>query len=283
MGHTNQNDHSLLLFRVAGVACSVLALEVDSIVLPPAHITSIPGTNKTMPGIFHHASGTVAIIDLFKKFSGPHATPSKTTGRLLLSHLGQSLYGFYVDEVIGIIQPDQAKAAALPPNLPHNTFTSALFYHSEIILYSDFARLYAMPQSGALLDYHASHTRVQTDTIVSKPVTPAIDTVPSIMSQENKPSETPPLIKKEARIPPSTKQLPVTPAHKPIISGRKTTTTEAPATTDKKTPASSAISTPTSPAVNIHLKNSTGSKSERTRMSASVYSQQKQKRSHSLI
>jgi chemotaxis signal transduction protein len=137
-----------LIFRIGRVACAVPALAVDSILPVPEHITAVPGADAGNPGLFHHSSGTMAVIDLRHRFGCEAPDPKR--GRLLLGHVSGRGYGFWVDGVVGLADADQVKPAPLPPELPHNVFTAALRHHDEIVLCSDLARLLAMRDAGGL-------------------------------------------------------------------------------------------------------------------------------------
>ena len=128
---TADND-TLLIFRIAGVPCAVPAQSVDTIVMPPAHLTHPPGTGKSTPGIFQHSDQVHAVIDLHERFGID--TPRKGPGRLLLNHEGMRHYAFWVDEVVGLVRSEQGKWAALPPYLPRTLFWSGFLYREEIVL-----------------------------------------------------------------------------------------------------------------------------------------------------
>lgn len=169
-----------LIFRIGRVACAVPALAVDSILPLPEHITAVPGADAGSPGLFHHSSGTVAVIDLRHRF-GCEA-PDLKRGRLLLGHVGSRGYGFWVDGVVGLADADQVKPAPLPPELPHNVFTAALRYHDEIVLCSDLARLLAMRDAGGLrhLVCAAPQEAMAPEAAASPPPTPPRPAVPSM-------------------------------------------------------------------------------------------------------
>ncbi len=143
-----QGTANWLIFRIGRVACAVPALSVTSILPVPEHITALPGADAGSPGLFHHGSGTVAIIDLRHRFGCDSPDPRR--GRLLLGRIGSGSYGFWVDSIVGLTDAGQVKAAPLPPELPHNVFTAALRHQDEIVLCSDLARLLAMRDAGGL-------------------------------------------------------------------------------------------------------------------------------------
>jgi len=146
---TTAQSTTWLIFRIGRVACAVPALAVETIVLPPAHLTALPGADAGRPGLFRHIHETVAAIDLRYRF-GLHEADHHS-GRLLLGRVGSSLCGFWVDSIVGMVDSHELAPTTLPPELPHNVFTAALLYRKEIVLCSDLNRLYAMRDAGAAL------------------------------------------------------------------------------------------------------------------------------------
>lgn len=128
---TADND-TLLIFRIAAIACAVPAQSVDTIVMPPDHLTHPPGTGKSTPGIFQHSRQVHAVIDLHERF-GIDA-PRQGIGRLLLHHEGGRHYAFWVDEVVGLVRSEQGQWAPLPPYMPRSLFWSGFLYRKEIVL-----------------------------------------------------------------------------------------------------------------------------------------------------
>lgn len=145
---TDTSSGSWLIFRIGRVGCAVPALSVDTILMPPPHLTAVPGTDGGTPGMFHHGSETVTAIDLRHRFG--HSAPDLQRGRLLLSHIGNRAYGFWVDRVDELIEPERAAATPLPPELPHNLFVGALLHQGGIVLCSEPSRLLAMADAGVL-------------------------------------------------------------------------------------------------------------------------------------
>jgi len=139
---------TLLIFRIAGIACAVPAESVGSIVMPPAHLTHPPGSNRSTPGIFHHADATYSVIDLLARFGidAPHSR----SGRLLLHHEGIRHFAFLVDEVVGLVRSEEGKWANLPPYLPQNIFWSGFLYRKEIVLCTELGALRTMHDAAPL-------------------------------------------------------------------------------------------------------------------------------------
>ena len=128
---TTDND-TLLIFRIATIACAVPAQSVDTIVMPPEHLTHPPGTGKSTPGIFQHGDKVHSVIDLHERFGID--IPRRGAGRLLLNHDSVRHYAFWVDEVVGLVRSEQGQWATLPPYLPRSLFWSGFLYRKEIVL-----------------------------------------------------------------------------------------------------------------------------------------------------
>ncbi len=118
---------------------AVEAESVDSIVMPPPQLTHPPGSSAARPGIFRHGEHTHALVDLHARLglSGDYSQ----RGRLLLYHQGTRYYAQQVDEVIGLVQPEDGQWGSLPSYLPRELFWSGLFYRDEILLCSALDKL----------------------------------------------------------------------------------------------------------------------------------------------
>ncbi len=110
--------------------------------MPPSHITHTPGSNRSTPGIFHHANRTHAIIDLHERFGID--TPRMGRGRLLLHEEGSRHFAFLVDNVVGLVRSEQGSWANLPLYLPQELFSIGFLYQNEIVLCSELAHLRTM-------------------------------------------------------------------------------------------------------------------------------------------
>lgn len=144
---TADND-TLLIFRIAAIACAVPAQSVDTIVMPPDHLTHPPGTGKSTPGIFQHSRQVHAVIDLHERF-GIDA-PRQGIGRLLLNHEGGRHYAFWVDEVVGLVRSELGQWAPLPPYMPRSLFWSGFLYRKEIVLCTQLDALRRMRDASPL-------------------------------------------------------------------------------------------------------------------------------------
>lgn len=139
---------TLLIFRIAGIACAVPAESVGSIVMPPNHLTHPPGSGRSTPGIFHHAEYTYSVIDLNARFGID--VPRKGSGRLLLQNEGIRHFAFLVDEVVGLVRSEDGQWAKLPPYLPNTVFWSGFLYRKEIVLCTELSSLRTMHDASPL-------------------------------------------------------------------------------------------------------------------------------------
>lgn len=135
-------DDTLLFFRIDCIPCAVLAGSVQSIVMPPEHLTQPPGSNRGRPGIFNYAGHIYAVVDLRQRFGID--TPRQGAGRLLLHEKGSHRHALWVDEVVGLARSEEGQWATLPPYLPRSLFYSGFLYQQEIILCSTLEALLAM-------------------------------------------------------------------------------------------------------------------------------------------
>jgi chemotaxis signal transduction protein/nucleoid-associated protein YgaU len=138
---TNQDD-TLLIFRIDCIPCAVVASSVQSIVMPPEHLTRPPGSDRGQPGIFRHAGHIYTVVDLRRRFGID--TPRQGTGRLLLHEHGNRRHALRVDEVVGLVRSEEGQWATLPPYLPRSLFYSGFLYRQEIILCTTLDALLAM-------------------------------------------------------------------------------------------------------------------------------------------
>jgi chemotaxis signal transduction protein/nucleoid-associated protein YgaU len=135
-------DDTLLIFRIDCIPCAVIAGSVQSIVMPPEHLTQPPGSNRGQPGIFKYAGHIYAVVDLRQRFGID--TPRQGTGRLLLHEKESHRHALWVDEVVGLARSEEGQWATLPPYLPRSLFYSGFLYQQEIILCSTLEALLAM-------------------------------------------------------------------------------------------------------------------------------------------
>jgi len=182
---TPQNTSSLLLFRVGPVFCSAPSLAVDSIILPPP-LNHPPGSNPAKPGIFRHSGHIISCLDLRYQF-GVEQTQWVTPGRMVITQLSKGRVGFWIDEILEVIEPPASGWGPLPPLLPRGVFSKTLLYAKEIYLYADFEALYKIPRHGYLQVYIQQLLEQQARKTTP---TPSKTTTPSDVANASQPDAT---------------------------------------------------------------------------------------------
>ena len=155
----NNQDDTLLIFRIDCIPCAVPAASVQTIVMPPEHLTQPPGSNRALPGIFRHAEHVYAVVDLRQRFGID--SPRKGAGRLLLHEDGMRRHALWVDEVVGLVRSEEGQWAQLPPYLPRELFHGGFLYNNEIVLYSTLAALLTMLDAGPIRRHWESLRQMQ--------------------------------------------------------------------------------------------------------------------------
>ena len=171
---TPSDTSSLLLFRVGPVLCCAPSLSVSSIILPPS-LTHPPGTNAAKPGIFRHGGHIVSSLDLRVQF-GVEQDQWLNPGRMIITQLAKGRVGFWIDEILEVIEPPASGWGPLPPLLPRGVFSRTLLLNNEIYLYAEFDALYTIPSHGYLrvyiqhlLEKQARHTATTADKSSARP------------------------------------------------------------------------------------------------------------------
>lgn len=182
---TPQNTSSLLLFRVGPVFCCAPSLAVDSIILPPP-LNHPPGSNPAKPGIFRHSGHIISCLDLRYQF-GVEQAQWVTPGRMVITQLSKGRVGFWIDEILEVIEPPASGWGPLPPLLPRGVFSKTLLHAKEIYLYADFEALYKIPRHGYLQVYIQQLLDQQTRQTIP---TPRKTTTPSNVAKASQPDAT---------------------------------------------------------------------------------------------
>ena len=146
-----QDNNALLIYRVGPVLCCTPALAVETIITPPS-LTHPPGTNQAHPGIFKHGSLLVNAVDARVLF-GVEEKDRSSPGRMVISQSQQKYYGFWVDQIIDVIQQPTEGWGTLPAHLSGGVFTRTLTLNSKIHLYAEFEKLQGVRQYGFLRPY----------------------------------------------------------------------------------------------------------------------------------
>ena len=149
---TLSDTSSLLLFRVGPVLCCAPSLPVSSIIMPPTSMAHPPGSNTAQPGIFKHGGRIVSSLDLRYKF-GVEQDQWITPGRMVITNLAKGSVGFWIDEIIEVMEQPKSGWGPLPPLLPRGIFSRTLLRESDIYLYAEFEALYKIPSHGYLRIY----------------------------------------------------------------------------------------------------------------------------------
>lgn len=203
---------TLLIFRVAGIACAVPAQQVSSILMPPAHLTHPPGSDRSTPGIFHHAEHTYAVLDLHERFGIDE--PRRGSGRLLLQDEGLRHYAFLVDEIVGLVRSEQGRWAGLPPYLPRDIFWSGFLYREEIVLCTELSLLRAMHDAAPLRRHFETlqQSRQSVQPEARKTDTPKAGSAPSAPPRREEPGDKPPRPREVVKKAPPQRTKPAAPA-----------------------------------------------------------------------
>lgn len=158
---TIRDADALLLFKVGPVYCCAPTLPVVSVQMPPK-LHHPPGSNATERGMFKSPSGMVRVVDLRKRF-GVDADDWQHPGRVVVVEVEGGLAGFWVDEIVDVIQSPSKGWGKVPSLVPKNVFTRTLMYDDHIQLYADFDKLNKFRETGYLRQ-HIQHMKEQQQT-----------------------------------------------------------------------------------------------------------------------
>jgi len=139
------------MFRVGPVYCCAPSFPVESIIQPP-EMTRTPGSNTAHPGLFKHAGNMVSGLDLRYQFGVDEQGWTKP-GRIIIAGVDAGVIGFWVDQIVEVMQMPQTGWGSLPPLLPRGVFTRTLLFNDKIFLYAEFEKLFSIPTSGYLRIY----------------------------------------------------------------------------------------------------------------------------------
>ena len=146
---SHKDSNALIIYRVGPVLCCGSSLSVDSIILPPA-LNHPPGTSNTRPGVFRHAGHIFSVIDLRRVFGVPEEQINTTAGRVIVTEVEAGRTGFWVDEIIDVIEMPMQGWGSLPTSIPRGIFTRTLLLNEQIHLYAEFEKLSTIKGSGYL-------------------------------------------------------------------------------------------------------------------------------------
>ncbi|MFW2374330.1 MAG: chemotaxis protein CheW [Gammaproteobacteria bacterium] len=171
---TISDNNALLLYRVGPVLCCSSTHSVESVVVPPA-MKKPPGVDELRPGVFRHVSGIVNTMDLRVAF-GVDKKQRNSNGRVIIVNLETVRSGFWVDEIIDVIEFPDKGWGQLPALIPRDVFDRVLLLNDKIQLYCDFAKLNVCKNSGYLRDYieRMDDGLRKNDDVISKKKSPDI-------------------------------------------------------------------------------------------------------------
>lgn len=176
---TIHDADALLVFSVGPVLCCAPALTVETVMLPPA-LHKPPGSDRNHPGVFHHASGMVSVVNLRQRF-GVEESEWKSPGRMVVTEISGGHAGFLVDEILDVMQWPEQGWGALPALVPREVFKRTLLLNNHIHLYADFEDLFKFRESGYLRAHIAALVEKQKQTADKNkhetPVTQAASTL----------------------------------------------------------------------------------------------------------
>ncbi len=138
---------SLLVFRVGRVDCAVPVRTVDSIIMPQP-LTPLPRQGEDYLGVLQYRDHAVPVVSLQRKFG--QTLPAFDQGRFIMADVGGQVTGFWVDEILEIIEPEDYQWSDSPRFCPDDSFPRTLLWGERIVLYSDFSRLLSLHESAAL-------------------------------------------------------------------------------------------------------------------------------------
>ena len=148
---TISDKNSILLYRVGPVLCCSPTRSVESVVVPPV-MKKPPGVNDLRPGVFRHVNGIVNIVDLRVAF-GADIKPRNSAGRIIIVNLKTGSPGFWVDEIIDVIELPDKGWGQLPVLIPRDIFERILLLNEKILLYCEFEKLNECRKIGYLREY----------------------------------------------------------------------------------------------------------------------------------
>ena len=137
-----ENIVKLLIFRVGSVRCCVDALLIQSI-FAASDLYNEDGSSRVSRNIFKHAGILASFIDLRTRFGLP-ASDQLETGKVILAPVERGMMGFWVDDVVSIVEPSEGRWGEAPAYIPGDIFTATFIYQEQIILFSDFQRMFDM-------------------------------------------------------------------------------------------------------------------------------------------
>lgn len=118
----------------------------------PTPLTKLPGQKSRHSGIFKFGSLLVTVCELRQNF-GVDPDEWRDPGRIIITELSTGHVGFWVDDILDVMDSPATGWGSPPPLIPKATFSRTLTFKEEIHLYAEFENLYAIKQTGYLKSY----------------------------------------------------------------------------------------------------------------------------------
>ncbi len=157
------DNSSILIYRVGPVFCCAPCISVLSIT-HPAPLTKLPGQKSRHSGIFKFNTNLVNVCELRTNF-GVAPEMWLNPGRVIITNLTSGYIGFWVDEIIDVMESPSEGWGNPPPLIPRAIFTKTLRLNNEIHLYADFENLNTIKQIGYLKSYIAHLEKIKSATL----------------------------------------------------------------------------------------------------------------------
>jgi len=145
-------EEQYLIFRVGLVACCVPIESIDSVVRTASQtLHHFPNQANYISGVIQYRGSAISVVNLFHKFA--QIQPTTDTGDYILAHTKFGLVGFWVNEVLDIVNGSDEEWGDAPSFLGDNIFYQTMLWKEKLILQSEFDRLVAMNDSQKLHEW----------------------------------------------------------------------------------------------------------------------------------
>ena len=141
-----------MTFRVGPFRFCVDAVEAEAILEAPK-INSVPMAPKSIAGVFSYRGRVVVVVSLHRKFGLPDPE-QRLSGQIILARINNELKGFWVNEVLDILENTELKWQPFPSLDSFRICSHTIIKDDTIFFHTDFKSLFAAPDSeefGSLL------------------------------------------------------------------------------------------------------------------------------------
>ena len=163
---TLQDSDALITYRIGPVYCCSPTLAVEAVMMPPK-LNHPPGSE---PGVFKYSSGMVKVVDLRSRFGLP-AEHWHQPGKIIVVEIETGRAGFWVDEILDVIEFPQQGWKSLDALMPREVFSRVLVLNDIIHLYADFEKLNDFHGTGYLREYIEKLIKKEVEVKENKPDT----------------------------------------------------------------------------------------------------------------